>query len=441
MRHLGPLFILAGLIGFVGCSGDKGEDTQTTRRGPQAPDPSEVQRSPDEPAEDGASDMQPFLRREAQPDSPPQTASRSTQRKEPFRTIRVFYGTNRAATGSKKPAEFFGRDAGPLSFGFCDVSIPPNHSKGKLESPKVWKFEFREDPRKHIVLMNVEPSSGPRFITELQKTVWESIEWHNTPDGPEIVGGDALVFVHGFNNTFEDAARRTAQIAHDLRFKGAPIMYSWPSQGVPTLRGYKDDGEMAGWSQEHLVAFMAGVAKESGARRIHLIAHSMGNRIVSETLRRLSTHFETGELPKFNEVILTAPDIDANYFKAAIAPRITQAAERITIYSSKHDIALKASSWVNRFGRRRLGEAGDELTTFPEYDNIDVIDASSVDTDLFTLRHSYHADSPTVLGDIEKVLYGLSTEQRGLRALLGSLAWQIHSAGSSLKGSLQGGAR
>ena len=346
-----------------------------------------------------------------------------------YATIRVFYGTNREATGKQQPSEFFGTERGPLSFGYCDVSIPPNHQEGVLESPKLWKFEFRENPEKHVVLLSVTPTSGPEFITALQRAVWDSIEWRNG----RIRGGEALVFIHGFNNSFEDAARRTAQIAEDLKFRGAPIMYSWPSQQSASLRGYQDDARAIGWCEEHFLNFMAGVARESGARRVHVIAHSMGNRLLAETLRKLSYHFRSGELPRLSQVILTAPDIDAEYFQTAIAPRIVQTADRVTIYSSSRDLALKASSVVNRIGRKRLGEAGDELSTFPDYRSIEMVDASTVDTGLFSLNHSYHADDPTVLDDIAMVLDGLAPGERGLKALMGALAWRIRGAHSSIR--------
>lgn len=363
--------------------------------------------------------------------TPPQTAlapdvgDRGQGTTDPYVSIRVFYGTNRSSTGSPRPAERYGPDQGPLRFGFCDVSIPHTHQPGQLESPRLWRLEVRERPDRHVVLLRVDEVDGPRFLNELQRAVWESIEWGESVDGPTIRGGEAFVFVHGFNNTFEDAARRTAQIAHDLKFRGAPILYSWPSRGAGSLRAYQDDAHAISGSEAQFLQFLAGVVQESGARRIHVIAHSMGNRLVSEGLRQLSNSITAGRLPKLNQVILTAPDIDADYFRSAIAPRLAQTAERITIYSSQEDLALKASSAVNRLSQRRLGEAVDAATTFPEHRNIEVVDASAVETGLFALRHAYHADSPTVLGDIAQVLEGLPPGERGLQSLFDTLAWRI----------------
>ncbi|MEZ6056689.1 MAG: alpha/beta hydrolase [Planctomycetaceae bacterium] len=105
----------------------------------------------------------------------------------------------------------------------------------------------------------------------------------------------------------------------------------------------------------------------------------------------------------------------------------------MTIYASSKDIALKASSWVNLGGKRRLGDAGSELTLFPDIPNINMVDASDVDTSLFQLRHAYHADSPTILRDIQSVFNGWSTERRGLSSLYHNLAWKLRSSGKALQ--------
>jgi esterase/lipase superfamily enzyme len=409
--------LLLGILGWAGCA----NEADRAAAPPNAEPPAAAAPAPEAAAPDDLPKTA-LAPREGVAQVPGAAA-------RPYTTIRVFYGTNRVPSGDRQPAKFYGTQGGPLSFGFCDVSLPPNHQSGELESPKLWKFEFRADPEKHIVLHSVWPASGPEFITALQRAVWDSIEWR----GEQILGGEAFVFVHGYNNSFEDAARRTAQIAKDLSFRGAPVMYSWPSRQSASLRGYQDDSDAIGWSEEHFLSFMAGVARESGARRIHVIAHSMGNRLVTETLRKLSYHFRSGQLPRLNQVVLTAPDVDAEYFRTAIAPRIVQTAERVTIYSSNRDLALKASSVINQFGKRRLGEAGEELTVFPEFRSIEVVDASTVDTELFSLNHSYHADSATVLDDIARVLEGYAPGERGLQSLMGALAWRIRHLGQSIR--------
>ncbi|MFK7777289.1 MAG: alpha/beta hydrolase, partial [Gimesia sp.] len=256
---------LMGLFTFAGC-GSENESRQESA-GRQAETTSSMPASV-EPAED---------------ESPPPSSQPAG--KTMHETVRVFYGTDRNLTGSAKPKKFFGAERSHLSLGFCDVSIPKNHKSGKLESPKFWKLEFRENPDKHIVLKTVEPASGKDFLSSLQQTIHDSIEVEQTPEGEVSIGGEAFIFIHGYNNSFEDAARRTAQIAHDLKFKGAPLMYSWPSKSKGTLRAYKEDGRTAQWCDENVTLFIESIARQSGARKIHLIAHSMGNRVLSRALK------------------------------------------------------------------------------------------------------------------------------------------------------------
>src|SRR4029077_700800 len=97
----------------------------------------------------------------------------------------------------------------------------------------------------------------------------------------------AVGFINGFNVTFDDAVYRTAQLNYDLGFDGAPMMFSWPSQGAHGK--YDGDEEAVQWSSAHLKSFLERVARESGVRRIHLIAHSMGNRALTNALKEVGT--------------------------------------------------------------------------------------------------------------------------------------------------------
>ncbi len=81
-----------------------------------------------------------------------------------FAIVRVFYATDRTRTASTKPAEMFGVGRAALSYGSCDVSIPRDHRMGELESPSIWRLDFREDPTKHVVLLSTVVSSKDMFI-------------------------------------------------------------------------------------------------------------------------------------------------------------------------------------------------------------------------------------------------------------------------------------
>ena len=199
--------------------------------------------------------------------------------------------------------------------------------------------------------------------------------------------------MHGFNVSFADAARRTAQLAYDLQLDGAAGFYSWPSRGVPDLLGYTHDENSVQWTVPHLVAFLEELARDSGAERIHLIAHSMGNRALAAALQEIAWKMAAHPAPpSFAEVILTAPDIDAEVFRG-LAQAMRPTARRMTLYASGRDRALKVSHGIHGYGR-----AGDVEPEIVVVDGLDSIDASAVDTGL--LGHSYFADQRSVISDI-----------------------------------------
>ena len=280
------------------------------------------------------------------------------------------------------PERIYGPERGTLQMGTCQVSIPKGHQLGELESPSVFKFEFVEDPSKHVVLLSVERQEEDRFFADLKARVDDSRR------------KEAFVFVHGFNVTFEAAARRTAQLTRDLEFDGAPIFYSWPSQGG--LLQYSVDETNAAWTIPNLKQFLLAVAQRSGAESVHLVAHSMGNRPLTAALQSLAAESQDGSR-LFHEVILTAPDIDAEVFRRDIAPAIIRTADRVTLYASSNDKALNASKQYH--GYPRAGESGANLVIVP---GVDTVDVSAIDSSL--IGHSYYGSNDTVVADMIDLL-------------------------------------
>ena len=294
--------------------------------------------------------------------------------------VQIFYATDRKPTGSSDPKKFFGAERAPggaLSLGTCDVSIPRDHRLAALEEPSIWRLEFSEDPERHVVLLGVEPVGPQAFSRQLRGRVGRS------------AGRQAFVFVHGFLVSFEDAARRTAQLAYDLQFDGAPILWSWPA--ADRLAGYAAAESNADWSVAHLLAFLRQLKERSGADDIHLISHSMGSRVVTQALNLLALT-EGERLPLFKQVVLTAPDIDAEVF-LSLAEQIRRTAGRVTLYASQNDQALDLSRRLHAYPR--AGQAGKGLVTVP---GIDTIDVSQVDSSFE--GHFYYADNRSVISDL-----------------------------------------
>lgn len=308
-----------------------------------------------------------------------------------YAVVRVFFATDRNLTASKKAGEMFGVGRSTLSYGISDVSIPRDHRMGELESPSIWKLEFREDPAKHLVLLNVLVQPKDKYFADLATRVRASAK------------ASAFLFVHGFNVTFEDAARRTAQISYDLAFDGAPVFYSWPSQG--TTPAYTVDEQNIEWAQANLKGFLEDFFGRSDAQSVYLIAHSMGSRALTRAVASLLAE-KPSLRQRLTEVILTAPDIDADVFKRDIAPALADSGRPITLYASSEDLALVASKKVH--GYPRAGDSGQGLIVVP---GIETIDATGTDTSL--LGHSYFAETRSVLSDIfYLVRNGQRAEQR-----------------------------
>lgn len=297
---------------------------------------------------------------------------------EPFTAVQVYYATDREPI--IKPGQRV-RDFGPgrdpdgvLRYGICEVTVPASHRMGNLESPKWWRFEFRPDPAKHITLRDLASIDEYGFFESVAGTVAKAPKQ------------DAFVFVHGFNVSFQDAARRAAQMAFDLEFQGAPIIYSWPSRAE--VFDYTVDEASAIWTVPHLEHFLETLAARSGAARIHVIAHSMGNRAVCDALERLSRSAWAGK-SAIHHLVLTAPDIDAATFKG-LAARVQTTADTVTLYASSNDKAIRLSERIHSYPR-----AGTPLVFVP---GIETVDASAVDTDF--LGHSFFSTARTVLSDI-----------------------------------------
>lgn len=325
-------------------------------------------------SEKGVAKQAPQARRSV--DGAPAAEEKSSKE---YHTVEVFYGTNRKPTGFQEPNDFYGTERhreGPMQYGRINVSIPLHHTVGVVERPKWYKLEFSEDPKKHVMLLDLETLGKEEFFGAVGK---------KTKDSPKH---EALLFIHGFNVSFPSAIQRTAQIAFDLDFEGTAIAFSWPSQAA--LEAYTIDQENAVWSVPHLSRFLVDLQEKTDIDEIHIIAHSMGTRVLTQALAL--AHDEGFDL-KLNNVILAAPDIDADVFKDQILPKISGVAGRLTMYASSGDTALKVSQTIH--GNDRLGLGGAFLKSI---EGMDTVNATDIDTSL--IGHAYYGSHRLVVRDL-----------------------------------------
>ena len=302
----------------------------------------------------------------------------------------------------------YGNKRGELRYGLCKVSVPKQRRKpGQFNTPfAFYVIQLPEDPEKHFVVTELQEDRDA-FFRELQAKVAESKE------------RNAFVFIHGYNVPFPDAVKRTAQLNVDLEFAGAPICYSWPSQG--DLAEYLHDSTNAELAAYKLKQLLLDLNAQSGAKEIHLVAHSMGNDVLTRALKELGKDALSQADCVYREVLLTAPDIDTELFETQILPAFLSSKQRITLYASSNDKALNKSFEVR--GSPRAGLAGEFLLVAK---GIETIDVSALDTGF--LGHSYYGDHPLVLGDIAGVIrMHQAPAERGLkeRAKNGLPYWEF----------------
>lgn len=322
-----------------------------------------------------------------------------------FVTKRIFFGTDRNKTTKKQLRKTFGPDhSGQLEMGWIDVTVPKNHKPGEIERPSLWRIFSRENPSRYMTIANIISMEDKNAITALRKRLADSQK------------REILLFIHGYNTAFDEAAYRAAQIAHDLQFPGIPAMYSWASDGrvlvasgnAEKKRAYENDEQDVMKAVKPLKEYLNVLAEKSGAEAVHVIAHSMGNRAFLNALKELEANDDG---PLINKVILAAADVDAEVFRNEIAPRLEGIAESITVYCSEDDRALKLSS-VKHGNGNRLGFKASQLDV-PAW--INVIDASGIDTSI--LGHTYFAEVARVSNDVRLLINGRTPQDRVLQTL------------------------
>ena len=327
------------------------------------------------------------------PASPPPAGAAATV-DQTYDVVPVFFGTDRTVEPDPKRLKY-GSDRGhKLQLGRAMVTVPTAHKVPNIERPwvveipyfKVKIYEEAEDTAKHFTLQELSALTKEQMLALVKERLAKSASFKD----------HALVFVHGFNTSFDDALYRTAQISYDLKFDGAPFVYSWPSGGK--VASYTYDRGSAEQAEPHLAEFLDLVVKESGAKSISLIAHSMGNELLLRVLERMRPVAPEGVV--ISQVILAAPDVDRDKF-TNIAREIMNFAKGVTLYAASNDRALGYSA---RFWGG-VPRAGDVPATGPlVVPGVDTIDVTSVSTDSLGLNHSGYAENNTLLNDIKLLI-------------------------------------
>jgi len=299
------------------------------------------------------------------------------------RLVRVWFGTNRKLL--EKEGVFVGFDpeqsAAEITYGQCSVFIPKSHKSGSTGSPwwRRWLL-FEADDRLTLeatVILGQE-DFWSSFRSTMQ-TWWRPGERH------------AFVHIHGFNVSFDEAAIRAAQIGYDLKIPGEMAFYSWPSQGA--VVDYPADEASMTASVSSIARFLHEFSEQSGAERLHLFVHSMGNRGFLSALERLVA--EDFPSLRLGQVFFCAPDEDVRTFEDK-ATKFPHASENRTILVSPEDRAVAASRWLHKYNRVGIAPP---VTTVPGMETIEVRGFGLLD-----LGHGYFASAKPVVEDMREAI-------------------------------------
>lgn len=166
-------------------------------------------------------------------------------------------------------------------------------------------------------------------------------------------GGDVLIYVHGFKQTFETAALDAAHLADGIKFRGQTMVFSWPSKAG--LFDYAYDRDSAMWSRDNFERVLQSVVTSPSAGRAHIVAHSMGTMLTLESLRQLYTRSGDAAADRIGAVVFASPDIDMDVFSSAVI-RMGSLGRKITVVTATNDRALALSGRLAG-GMTRVGAA------------------------------------------------------------------------------------
>ena len=304
----------------------------------------------------------------------------------------VWFATNRRPAGGGFGSE---RSYSGVTRGRVVVHIPKAHRFGETGS-SWWKRLWRGDDRLRVKEIVVET------LDVFYRGLCETLVAAPAPgEDPQ-----ALVFIHGYNVSFEDAAIRAAQIGCDLKVPGPVAFFSWPSRGNPAA--YPADEATIEASERPIADFLVDLAQNckigDKKPKLQIIAHSMGNRGFLRALQRIAADAERRGQVHFDQIILAAPDIDRDLF-LDLAALYKAHANRVTLYASDNDLPVHLSSKLHAAPRAGY------FTPYTVAPGVDTIAVPDFDIDL--LGHSYFAQAEALLHDIfDLIRRGAPPDQR-----------------------------
>jgi esterase/lipase superfamily enzyme len=321
--------------------------------------------------------------------------------------VPIFVGTNRGLDANG--LSFTAERAEGLTFARYDISIPPAREVGEIRFARP---SATPNPQTDFLTTRTDRfADAPSFQRDLAGAL------RARPRGQR----DAIIFVHGFNNTFAEGLYRLAQMAHDLDLQGVPVHFAWPSRGAALA--YVADRDSALYSRDGLESLIHEV-EAAGAENIVLVAHSMGSALTMESLRQLAIRGDSASLARISGVILISPDIDVDLFRSQ-AMAIGTLPQPFLIFGSDRDRILGLSA--------RLTGEPERLGNLSDIERLADLQVTYLDSSAYSqgAGHFNLGDNPALIGLIDRigdVDTALARDRRGRTGLLPGLVLTVRNA-------------
>jgi esterase/lipase superfamily enzyme len=331
--------------------------------------------------------------------------------------VPVFFITNRRVKEKTNGVDLLNELAPDeqITLGWSQVSIP-TQAEFSAER-KSWQQIAIDTFKKFFGSSNDPKRPEPTDVSASnEKLPGELADFLNVVKTTAVDNGrtKAFVYIHGFNNSFDDAARRMALLSEQFKYPGVPIVLSWASAANGTVRlspqqgytgsGYLNDIQTVNQSCRSFRGVLEAIVDKFGAGNVMVMGHSMGGKLLYYMLTGCPAAGGEWSADRIlNDVILAAPDIDVSEFRQSI-DKARSFAKSFTIYVSANDAALKTSQELVG-GRPRVGQGGENRFLVS---GITTIDAFAVENQQSSdlANHAYVFDTPQVKHDLSDLLHG-----------------------------------
>jgi esterase/lipase superfamily enzyme len=336
----------------------------------------------------------------------------------------IFFITDRNATHQGGALSYGNERSSSMAFGASTVAFGNDQSWQTLSAASGQRTRAKKLPlniveNKEILRFEPTPTRF-RVVNGKPVKLSEAVVSYNRKraafqdeirEQMRIAGkNEVIIFVHGFNNSFEDGVFSLSDIWHFSGRNGVPIAYSWPA-GAGGLFGYFKDRESGEFTVFHMKELLTQLSEIPELRKIHIVAHSRGTDVTTTALRELIIAVRSqGKNPKtvlkIENLIMAAPDLDFSVVRQRlIAEGFGASVGQITVYMNRGDTALGISQRL--MAGQRLGKltSGDlkpaEREIFEEVKTVNFINVEGVRG---LTGHAYYRTNRNVLSDIATII-------------------------------------